>query len=181
MTAPHVPPAVILAAAAAVQRALSRPRRAPSTGSIASAAALATASVAFLASSAREFWRARTTVNPVSPQTATSLVTSGPHQLSRNPMYVGMAGMLVAHAVARRSWPAALPVAGFVAVMSRTQIAAEEEALAEVFGQEYRDYCARVPRWLWPPAGAWRRREIAHRPAHRWQGRGVKSAVCESP
>ena len=63
-------------------------------------------------------------------------------------MYVGMAGLLVAHAVWRGSWAALLPVAGFVAVIDRLQVGAEEPALVESFGDEYESYRASVPRWV---------------------------------
>ena len=53
-------------------------------------------------------------------------------------------------AIARRSWWALLPVAGFVAVIDRTQIRAEEEALRERFGEAYAAYARRVPRWVGP-------------------------------
>jgi protein-S-isoprenylcysteine O-methyltransferase Ste14 len=76
------------------------------------------------------------------------LVTSGANQVSRNPMYVGMAGVLVAHALWRGSWRALLPAAGFVAYIDRVQVAAEERALHERFGAEYDAYVAAVPRWL---------------------------------
>lgn len=67
-------------------------------------------------------------------------------------MYVGMAGLLFAHAVGRRSWLALVPLVGYVVVMDRTQIPAEENALREKFGADYDDYALRVPRWLNPCA-----------------------------
>ena len=76
------------------------------------------------------------------------LVTDGPNALTRNPMYVGMAGVLTAHALVRRGWLPVLPLAAFVAVIDRTQIRPEEAALRELFGEKYDAYCARVPRWL---------------------------------
>jgi protein-S-isoprenylcysteine O-methyltransferase Ste14 len=63
-------------------------------------------------------------------------------------MYVGLTGVLLAHAMWRGSWRALLPVAGFVAVVDRVQIAAEEAALRERFGDDYEAYLAAVPRWL---------------------------------
>lgn len=98
------------------------------------------------------FRRADTTVNPVDVKDASSLVQAGPYRLSRNPMYVGMAGLLFAHAVGRRSWIALVPLVGYVVVMDRTQIPAEENALREKFGADYDDYAFRVPRWLNPCA-----------------------------
>ena len=37
-----------------------------------------------------EFLRAKTTVNPLSPEAASAIVTSGIYRYSRNPMYVGL-------------------------------------------------------------------------------------------
>jgi protein-S-isoprenylcysteine O-methyltransferase Ste14 len=76
------------------------------------------------------------------------LVTTGVNAVSRNPMYVGMAGLLVANAMRRGSWTALLPVAVFTVVIDRLQIAAEEPALLANFGAEYEAYRASVPRWL---------------------------------
>ena len=53
-------------------------------------------------------------VDPLHPDRAGQLVVEGPNGLTRNPMYVGMAGVLVAHAVRRGSWTALLPAALFV-------------------------------------------------------------------
>ncbi len=78
-------------------------------------------------------------------------MTDGPNALTRNPMYVGMAGVLTAHAIARGGWLTALPVAGFVALIDRVQVRPEEQALRGLFGDEYAAYCARVPRWLGLP------------------------------
>jgi protein-S-isoprenylcysteine O-methyltransferase Ste14 len=63
-------------------------------------------------------------------------------------MYVGLAGVLVAHAIWRGSWAALAPVVGFVVLMDRQQIAAEEAALLTRFGAEYDAYRSVTPRWL---------------------------------
>ena len=63
-------------------------------------------------------------------------------------MYVGMAGLLLAHAVWRGSWTALLPVVGFVVFIDRAQIQAEETALLEKFGAAYEAYRATTPRWI---------------------------------
>jgi protein-S-isoprenylcysteine O-methyltransferase Ste14 len=106
------------------------------------------ASTGLAAASAREFRRRGTTVEPFEPSRATALVTTGANAVSRNPMYVGMAGLLVANAIRLRSWTTLLPVIGFVAFIDRVQIAAEEAALLANFGAEYEAYQATVPRWL---------------------------------
>jgi len=59
-----------------------------------------------------------------------------------------MAGLLVANAIWRGSWAALAPVAGFVVIIDRLQIEAEESALLKKFGAEYRAYRAAAPRWL---------------------------------
>lgn len=144
---PVVPPPVIALGFAGVQHVLA-PKRRGGPARRAAAAALAVAGAGLAAGAAREFSRARTTVHPLHPEQATRLVTTGPNQLTRNPMYVGMAGLLAAHAVARGGVLTALPVAGFVAVIDRFQVRPEEEAMSRLFGQEYADYCATTRRWL---------------------------------
>ncbi|MDO5663210.1 MAG: isoprenylcysteine carboxylmethyltransferase family protein [Brachybacterium sp.] len=100
-----------------------------------------------LGASIRRFQREKTTVNPVTVG-ATSLVTAGPNSLTRNPMYVGMAGLLLAHAIARRSWHALIPATAFVLAIDRGQVPAEEAVLRERFGAAFDDYARRVPRWI---------------------------------
>jgi len=97
---------------------------------------------------ASRFRRGGTTLEPFHPDRASVLVTSGANTISRNPMYVGMAGLLVAHAAWRGSWAALLPLAGFVVFIDRVQIQAEEAALLEKFGAEYVAYRAMSPRWI---------------------------------
>ncbi len=94
------------------------------------------------------FRRARTTVNPLKPHTASTLVRSGVYRLSRNPMYVGVLLLLVAWAVYLSALWVWLGVLTFYLYIDRFQIAAEERALTARFGVDYEAYCARVRRWL---------------------------------
>lgn len=94
------------------------------------------------------FRRARTTVNPLRPQNASALVSSGIYRVSRNPMYVGFALFLVALAAVLGSLPALAGVALFVLYITRFQILPEERALRALFGADFEAYCARVRRWL---------------------------------
>jgi protein-S-isoprenylcysteine O-methyltransferase Ste14 len=87
--------------------------------------------------SSRSFRREGTTVLPFHPEQASALVTSGVNAATRNPMYVGMAGLLLARAVHRGSWTALAPVAAFVAVIDVYQVRFEEAALRERFGDVY--------------------------------------------
>ena len=109
---------------------------------------IAAGSGALAAAAARQFRREGTTLDPVDPARASVLVTTGPNAVSRNPMYVGLAGLLVANAVRRGSWTALLPLAAFTLVIDRMQIAAEEAALLARFGADYEAYRVAVPRWL---------------------------------
>ena len=92
--------------------------------------------------------RARTTVNPMKPEGASSLVTSGIYRVTRNPMYVGLLLVLVAWAAFLAApWALVGPLA-FVIYMSRFQIRPEERVLESKFGKPYEDYRAKVRRWL---------------------------------
>lgn len=94
------------------------------------------------------FHRARTTVNPMKPAAASSLVTAGIYRWTRNPMYVGLALLLTAAAVYLWSPWALLGPAAFVAYISRFQIGPEERVMHERFGEAYAAYCLRVRRWV---------------------------------
>lgn len=99
-----------------------------------------------------DFWalvtlsRARTTVMP--NQASDALVTSGPFARSRNPIYAANAALLVGLGFALAN-PWFLPAAAALVVLTtRLAIRREERHLAARFGDAYRDYRARVPRWL---------------------------------
>lgn len=94
------------------------------------------------------FRRARTTVNPLDPGSASSLVVTGIYRRTRNPMYLGVLLVLFGWGL----WLAnvlALPVAaGFIPLLNRLQIQPEERILTERFGAAYTAYQSRVRRWL---------------------------------
>jgi protein-S-isoprenylcysteine O-methyltransferase Ste14 len=144
----RVPPPLVALVAASAQRALTGATPAPNPGPALVSATLCLASMALAGTAAGQFRRSGTTVEPFHPERASALVTTGANSISRNPMYVGMAGVLVAHALWRRSWAALLPAAGFVLFVDRLQIEPEESALAEKFAGEYEAYRSATPRWL---------------------------------
>ncbi len=95
-----------------------------------------------------EFRRASTTVNPMAPEESSTVVQSGVYRYSRNPMYLGFLIALIGWAVwLAAPWALLGPVA-YVAWMTRFQILPEERALNEHFGDDFRDYCRRVRRWI---------------------------------
>ena len=94
------------------------------------------------------FVKARTTINPVNIAAASSLVTSGVYGISRNPMYVGLAALLLALALLLSSGWLLLGPLIFIVFTTQFQIIPEERTLRAKFGAEYDVYCRRVRRWL---------------------------------
>lgn len=94
------------------------------------------------------FIKAKTTTNPLKPESATALITTGLYRFTRNPMYLGMLLIVIAAAVFLSNVIAFILASLFVIAMNRFQIRAEERALENIFGDAYRDYCKRVRRWL---------------------------------
>ena len=94
------------------------------------------------------FRHARTTVNPLKPDTASALVSSGIYRYTRNPMYLGFAIALLAWAILLAVPLTLLGVAGFVLYIDRFQITPEERALAALFGEDFASYRNRTRRWL---------------------------------
>ena len=94
------------------------------------------------------FRRADTTVNPMKPRTASSLVVSGIYNLTRNPMYLGFFLILIGWAIFLSHALSVLLLPAFVWYMNRFQIEPEERALASLFGEAFEAYRTRVRRWL---------------------------------
>ena len=99
-------------------------------------------------SAVREFRRVHTTVNPMRPENATTLVDTGVFAFSRNPMYLGLALLLVGWGTWLGSAGSFAVIVLFVLAMTVLQIKPEENALAQIFGDDYVKYCQRVRRWI---------------------------------
>ncbi|BDW81295.1 isoprenylcysteine carboxyl methyltransferase [Erythrobacter sp. Dej080120_24] len=94
------------------------------------------------------FLKARTTVTPLAPEKASSLVTGGFYRFTRNPMYLGMLLILTGIALLLAS-PINIAILGlFIAYITAFQIKPEEALLEAKFGEEYREYKQSVRRWL---------------------------------
>ncbi len=94
------------------------------------------------------FRRAATTVNPLRPAEASTLVVTGVYRVSRNPMYLGLLVVLLGWAVFLSNTVAFAWLPAFVVFMNRRQIAAEEVALDARFGTAFAAYRGKVRRWL---------------------------------
>jgi protein-S-isoprenylcysteine O-methyltransferase Ste14 len=92
------------------------------------------------------FKKSKTTVKPQKMPSA--LLVSGPFQISRHPMYLGMAAILLGEAVFLGSLTTfAFPLI-FAILMEVLFMSAEENNLEKAFGKEYLDYKRRVRRWI---------------------------------
>ncbi len=151
----RIPPPLIDAACAllmwALARALPQAQLWPpggSAGVVGAALALAALGGAVALAGTLEFRRAHTTVNPLAPRRASTLVTRGIYRVTRNPMYLGMLGVLAGWAVWLGNIAAWLGLPLSMALLTVLQIRPEERILAERFGAEFERYAARVRRWL---------------------------------
>jgi protein-S-isoprenylcysteine O-methyltransferase Ste14 len=107
---------------------------------------LIVAGIAVFAAGIRGFSGAGTPVQGARP--TRTLVTTGIHAWSRNPIYLGMFLVYVGIGVVVRS-PWILIVGLPLCVAIRYGVVAREEAYLERrFGDAYRDYKARVHRWV---------------------------------
>ncbi|MDX1811540.1 MAG: isoprenylcysteine carboxylmethyltransferase family protein, partial [Gammaproteobacteria bacterium] len=72
----------------------------------------------------------------------------GIYRISRNPMYVGLLFLLLAMATYLGNAYILLLVAFFIIYMNAFQIGPGERALEAIFDEDYRQYKARVRRWI---------------------------------
>jgi len=107
---------------------------------------LVAAGAALLLAAQTRFTSAKTDVKPW--KTSSAIVSQGVYGVTRNPMYLGMALVYFGLALGFAS-PTALVLLPVVLVVIQTQVIAREERYLEgKFGDAYRDYTARVRRWL---------------------------------
>ena len=102
----------------------------------------------FLSYAVVAFIKAKTTVNPLKPESATTLVTDGVYRYSRNPMYAGMALFLFAWSLWLLNPLNIIIFIAYIGYINQFQIKPEEQALAKIFTVEYEAYRTQVRRWL---------------------------------
>jgi len=92
------------------------------------------------------FQKSRTTIRPF--EESSVLVTHGIFQISRNPMYLGLALIASGVAVLLGSLAPFLVTLAFAALIDRVFITAEERMLACRFGPSYAMYKEETRRWV---------------------------------
>jgi len=105
-------------------------------------------SVLIILSSGWRFKKAKTTVDPTTPEKTTRLVTSGIYRYSRNPMYLGLLGFLIAEVLLLGNLLGVALLPLYMMTMNKRFIEPEEKALESLFEQAFIDYKQKVRRWL---------------------------------
>ena len=94
------------------------------------------------------FRKAKTTLNPLSPDRSTSIVQTFPYTFTRNPMYLGMALVLLGYCTYLANPASLVGVVTFCSYITRFQIIPEERSLFGKFGEPYARYKSNVRRWV---------------------------------
>lgn len=76
------------------------------------------------------------------------LVVTGLYNFVRNPMYVGVLLMLIAHFLWFGYWSLLMYTGFFFLAFHIFVLSYEEPTLKKKFGADYEDYLERVPRWM---------------------------------
>jgi protein-S-isoprenylcysteine O-methyltransferase Ste14 len=93
------------------------------------------------------FRREGTEIEPTSP-TNRKLITSGPYQFTRNPMYLGLVILTLGIAIWVGAWPMFGASIALFATASWVHIPFEEAKMQRQFGAAYDNYVVRVRRWI---------------------------------
>lgn len=91
-------------------------------------------------------WRAGTSVNPY--RASSAVAAAGIYRFTRNPVYLADALLYVGAALVLKDLWSLLLLPLALVVVQKGVITREETYLERKFGEEYRQYKARVRRWL---------------------------------
>lgn len=148
-----VPPTLIAAIAGIIIWLASSPRTGKSLLEIVAFNSLlplaaCSAGLLLIASAVLLFRDHGATLDPINLDKPTRLVTKGAYRFSRNPMYLGLALLLLAEILLLGVYWAIIFVPAFLAYVHRFQVIPEERALSARFGQDYQNYQQKTKRWL---------------------------------
>lgn len=76
------------------------------------------------------------------------LVTAGPYSVVRNPIYLGMFGLMLGTGLVLATWWSLSLAAVTYLLGNGIRIRAEEQLLKETFGPQFQEYASRVPAFL---------------------------------
>ena len=110
------------------------------------ASAIGAADLVLILLAIRGFYKAKTTVLPDAMDQSTALVTDGLYQISRNPMYLGMAAIILGAGLALGKWIKLPVLSAFVGIITTFQIKPEGQALETVFGDTFSQHISQVRR-----------------------------------
>jgi len=94
----------------------------------------------------RQLGKANTTVDPHG--SVSTIVTDGPYRFSRNPIYIGLASILIGIPLIFESLWGAILLPLFILSLNYYVIRPEEVYLEKKFGDEYTSFKSRVRRWF---------------------------------
>jgi len=121
---------------------LATPLRHPLAGWI-----IFTLGFAVSASGRLAFAKAGTEVVPASKKNS-SLVVTGPFNITRNPMYLGILIAMTGVAIVLGTYAGAASTIAFFLFVNFISIPYEEEKMERQFGEDFRAYKRRVRRWI---------------------------------
>ena len=94
------------------------------------------------------FKKHNTTISPLKPEKATSLIVSGIYMYSRNPMYLGMLFILISTSIRFNIIGGIISISTFIIYITKFQIIPEEEQLKRIFGEKFLNYKKKTRMWL---------------------------------
>ena len=107
---------------------------------------LAALAVAIIVWGRSTMLRGGTNVNPTLP--TTTIITSGPFGFTRNPLYLGLMGLLLGIGLLFDTWWAVVALIASFPILHYGVVLREEAYLERKFGESYRAYKASVRRYL---------------------------------
>jgi steroid 5-alpha reductase family enzyme len=107
---------------------------------------LVVAGIALIVAGRRAMLAAETNINPFKP--TISIVTLGPFRFTRNPLYVAMTLIYFGLTLVSNTWWGFILLVPVLLLIHFGVVAREERYLERKFGESYRQYRARVRRYL---------------------------------
>ena len=94
------------------------------------------------------FKKYQTTITPLNPSNATKLITNGIYKFSRNPMYLGLLLVLSGISTILNPIGGFFLIPSFILYLNFFQIIPEENAMVDLFKDEFLEYKKNVRRWI---------------------------------